>query len=90
MKTSNLFNIITLSAALFFAILPTANAAPVNINVASAEEISKNLNGIGMIKAKAVVDYRTENGKFTDLQSVTLVKGVGQKTVDKNENDILF
>jgi competence protein ComEA len=35
-----------------------AMAAPVNINTASATEIADALNGIGLSKAQAIVDYR--------------------------------
>ncbi|MBF0264080.1 MAG: helix-hairpin-helix domain-containing protein [Gammaproteobacteria bacterium] len=65
-------------------------AAPVNINSADAQTIAENLKGIGQSKATAVVTYREQNGKFMDLNSLTLVKGIGSKTVEKNKDDILF
>ena len=46
----------------------------VNINTATAEELSALLVGVGDKKAKDIVDYRTENGAFAsadDLVSVT-------------------
>ena len=34
------------------------HAGPVNINTADAEELSRELNGIGLSKAQAIVDYQ--------------------------------
>jgi competence protein ComEA len=89
MKISKIINIATLTLSLFLSAIP-AYASPVNVNTASADELSQNLKGIGNSKANAVVSYRDENGKFTDLDSLTLVKGIGSKTVEKNKADILF
>jgi competence protein ComEA len=61
----------------------------VNINKASAEELQV-LKGIGQAKAKAIVDYRTKNGKFTDLQQLTMVTGIGEKLVGQNAGNMSF
>ncbi|MBE9548576.1 MAG: helix-hairpin-helix domain-containing protein [Proteobacteria bacterium] len=63
-------------------------AAPVNINSATAEMIAENLNGIGLSKARAIVDYRNQNGPFKHADELVNVKGVGLKTVEKNIQDI--
>jgi len=57
----------------------------VNINTASATEISKSLNGIGLQKAEAIVAYRQANGDFADVKDLLKVKGIGKKTLSKNE-----
>lgn len=57
----------------------------VNINEASAEEISEVLNGIGEAKAQAIVDYREENGTFGAVEDLAQVKGIGPSTIQKNE-----
>jgi competence protein ComEA len=36
------------------------------------------------------VKYRTEKGLFKTVEDLTNVKGIGQKTVDKNKKDILL
>lgn len=77
---------------LFIAIalmLSTAYAA-VNVNEASATEISKELKGIGVVKATAIVSYRETNGPFKTMEQLTEVKGVGLKTVEKNRKEILL
>lgn len=66
------------------------NAAPVNINTADATTISESLKGIGQKKAEELVRYRKENGKFKTLSDLTSVKGIGEKTIEKNANDIIF
>jgi len=67
-----------------------ALAAPVNVNTADAETISNALQGIGMAKAQAIVEYRETHGPFKSLDDLTLVKGIGERTVEINRSDILF
>ncbi|WP_153447405.1 ComEA family DNA-binding protein [Vibrio algicola] len=62
----------------------------VNVNTADANEIATMLKGIGEKKAQQIVDFRTENGKFKDLESLKQVKGIGQSTIDKNKDRILL
>lgn len=59
-------------------------AMEVNINSADAETMAEFLNGIGIQKAKAIVDYRKENGNFTSVDELQKVPGIGSKTVEKN------
>lgn len=63
-------------------------AAPVDINSATAEMLAENLNGIGLSKARAIVDYRDQNGPFKHADELVNVKGVGLKTVEKNVQNI--
>ena len=65
-----------------------AFAAEVNINTADAETISAELNGIGLSKARAIVEYRKKHGPFRSVDDLSLVKGIGERTVDKNRADI--
>jgi competence protein ComEA len=65
-------------------------AEPVNVNTASAEEISENLKGIGMSKARLIVDYREANGSFLHVDELVNVKGIGVKTVDLNRGLIIL
>lgn len=68
----------------------TVLAAPVNINSADAETISKALKGVGPKKAEEIVQYRKAKGDFKTLKDLENVKGIGAKTVKANEKDILF
>ena len=62
---------------------------PVNINTASVEELAENLNGVGPKKALAIVEYRKAHGPFFKPEEITKVKGIGPKTLEKNQKDIL-
>lgn len=64
--------------------------AAVNVNTATAEQIAEELKGIGLKKAEAIVDYRKTNGPFKTVESLTEVKGIGLKTVEKNRKDIVL
>lgn len=61
-----------------------------NINTASAQQIAKMLNGVGIKKAEAIVAYRTQNGPFKTSADLLKVKGMGQATYQKNANLISF
>ena len=75
------------SVALMLPLLATAG--PVNVNTADAETISAELKGVGLTKAQAIVDYRESNGPFRSASDLTAVKGIGDRTVEMNEGDIL-
>lgn len=77
---------VLLSAGLAF----SAFAGPVNVNKADASTIAKALNGIGLVKAQAIVKYREAHGPFKSLSDLEKVKGIGDKTVQENKDDILF
>ena len=66
-----------------------AMAAPVNINTASATEIADALNGIGLSKAQAIVDYREAYGPFNRPDEIVFVRGIGSSTLENNKSDIL-
>lgn len=77
------------SLALTCFLLPLlALAGPVNINTAGADKIAEELNGVGLAKAKAIVEYRKKHGPFRSADDLSLVKGIGERTVDKNRADI--
>lgn len=63
-----------------------SNNKLVNINTASKEELCK-LPGIGENKAKLIIEYR-EKHKFTKIEDITKVSGIGKKTFEKIKNDI--
>jgi competence protein ComEA len=75
---------------ILFLLATNAIATPVNVNTADAKAISDALNGIGMKKAEAIIKYRTEKGLFNTIEDLRNVKGIGQKTLDKNKQDILL
>ncbi len=65
-------------------------ASPVNINKADAATIAKSLDGIGQSKADAIVAWRDANGPFKRADDLTLVKGIGKATLERNRASILL
>lgn len=61
----------------------------VRVNSASAEELSAVL-GVSSKTAAALVEYRTANGKFTDLASLTKVEGVDKAKLEENADALRF
>ena len=81
--------LITTAAALALLAIPAAVlAGPVDVNTADAETISAELKGIGLTKAKAIVEYRKKHGPFRSADDLSLVKGIGERTVEINRSDI--
>lgn len=52
----------------------TATDSKVNVNKATASELSK-VKGLSMAKAKQIVAYRTKHGDFKTLDDLSNVKG---------------
>lgn len=59
----------------------------VNINTATVEELTT-LSGIGESKAKAILEYREENGLFKSVDELVNVTGIGEKSLEKIRDDI--
>ena len=81
-------HVLLLSLALAFS--APVMSQEVNINTADAQTIADSINGVGLKKAQAIIDWRTEHGDFKDLASVENVKGIGPKTLEKNKDNIQF
>ena len=82
-------NVIKNALPLTLCLLPAwALAGPVNINTADAETISTELKGVGLSKAEAIVEYRSKHGPFKSPDDLSLVKGIGERTVEINRGDI--
>lgn len=64
-------------------------AGPVDVNTADAATISTELQGVGMSKAAAIVEYRETHGPFETPDDLILVKGIGERTVEINRENIL-
>jgi len=78
-----------MAAIAAFVVSSIASAAPVNINTASAAEIAEALNGIGLSKAQAIVEYREAYGLFSRADEIVFVRGIGDSTYENNKTDIL-
>ena len=54
------------------------NNSLININTATKEEL-KSLNGIGDALSQRIIDFREQNGAFSDIESIKNVSGIGEK-----------
>lgn len=70
-----------------FAGFAHAESASVNINTADVEVLAS-LSGIGQSKAEAIVAYREANGPFQSPEDLVNVKGIGERTVEKNADKL--
>jgi competence protein ComEA len=53
-----------------------AASGPVNLNTATAAQLDA-LPGIGPVLAQRIVDYRTQQGRFTSVDQLDDVPGIG-------------
>ncbi|EMC0025101.1 TPA: helix-hairpin-helix domain-containing protein [Enterobacter cloacae] len=56
----------------------------VSINTASAEDLARVMNGVGLKKAQAIVSYREEYGPFKTVDDLRQVPGMGSSLVERN------
>lgn len=54
----------------------------ININKATMEELMS-LPYIGEVKAKAIIEYRNQNGPFRSIEELINIRGIGEKTLEK-------
>ena len=55
----------------------------ININTASAQELSGGLDGVGDVLAGRIVEYREKNGPFRSIEEIKNVSGIGDKIFEK-------
>lgn len=60
----------------------------ININKATSDEL-QNLPGIGPSKAEAIIAYREDSGLFQTIEDLKLVTGIGDKTFERLQDQII-
>ena len=60
----------------------------VNINIADLSSL-QTLPGIGPSKAQSIIDYREQNGYFTNIEEIMFVSGIGEKTFASIKDQIV-
>ncbi|MBW3087809.1 helix-hairpin-helix domain-containing protein [Bifidobacterium sp. 82T24] len=66
----------------------TSSAAPapssglIDLNAATAEQL-ETINGVGPVTARRILDHRAQNGRFSSVDDLLDVPGIGAKTLEK-------
>jgi len=63
-------------------------AQAIDINTATADELARELSGIGIVKSQRIIKHRERIGGFIEKEQLLEVKGIGQKTFQKNYDKI--
>jgi competence protein ComEA len=58
----------------------TSTSAPVDLNTASLEQLD-GLPGIGPVLAQRILDWRSANGRFSTVEELAEVSGIGEATL---------
>jgi len=59
-------------------------ATPLDINTATAAQLTAVMSGVGTKKAEAIVAYREANGRFKSVDQLSNVKGIGGVLLNRN------
>ena len=66
----------------------TKDGALLNLNTATAGQLME-LPGIGEAKAESILEYRKKIGKFTDIEELMNVSGIGEAMFEKIKDKIV-
>lgn len=70
------------------AAMPVSAPNSVNLNSADAESLKRELSGVGLAKAEAIVKHREANGPFDSVDELLEVKGIGKALLDRNRDKL--
>lgn len=62
----------------------------VNVNTATADVLAEMLDGVGVARAQAIVEYREQHGEFVDIEELLDVSGIGPSVLDNNRDRIVL
>ncbi len=65
-----------------------AELVTVNINTADAPTLAESLDGVGLARARSIVDWRNANGPFEDPYDLVQINGISERIVALNEQRI--
>ena len=78
-----------LFAATALALISASALATVNVNTAQQSELLR-VKGIDKHKAKAIIEYRAQNGAFASVDDLVKVPGMSPDVVARVVPDIAF
>lgn len=60
----------------------------INLNKVDLSKLQQSFKGIGIKRAQAIIDYREAHGQFKSVNELAQVKGIGEKFVAKNKEQL--
>lgn len=64
-----------------------ATSSLIDLNTATAEQL-QTIKGIGPVTAQSIIDYRASIGRFTSVDQLLQVDGIGVKTLEKLRSQV--
>ena len=60
----------------------TAGDGRININTADFGQL-QDIPGVGPVTAEKIIEYRENNGRFSDIEELKEISGIGDKTFEE-------
>jgi competence protein ComEA len=79
---------ITLGAFSHFSL--AQSTLPININTATAVELVEAIDGVGEVRAAAIIALREQLGGFVNLEQLLAIKGIGDTTLSRIRSIIVL
>ena len=64
-----------------------ASKEQIHLNSATVSDLQK-LNGVGQKRAEQIIQFRDANGGFKQIEDITKVSGIGEKTFEKFKDQL--
>ena len=94
MKLTRQVALLLLSVAITLGSFPIRSLAedtlPINLNLASAVDIAEAIDGVGEVRAAAIVALREQLGGFTKLEQLLDIKGINEGTLSRIRSIIVL
>jgi len=65
-----------------------ASGEKVNLNTATLEQL-QTLPGVGPAVAKKIIEHRTKTGKFTKVEEILNIQGIGEKKFQRMKDRLV-
>ncbi len=75
--------------AILAALVPVAALATVNVNSAQQSDLQRT-KGLDKYKAKAIIEYRAQNGPIDTFEELSRVPGLNAELIDQLKNEVAF